>query len=88
VTEALQRGIDRGELRSDADFTLIYDLLLGPLFMRSVVRGERLGPDIAKQTVDLIIAVFGNRGTGRRGREAIPPRPAQAPPTGLTRQKR
>ena len=44
VWQALERGIERGELRPDADFTLIYDLLLGPLFVRSVVRGEPLDP--------------------------------------------
>jgi AcrR family transcriptional regulator len=88
VWEALQRGIDRGELRGDADFTLIYDLLLGPLFMRSVVRGEPLGPDMAGQTVDLILAVFGTDRTGRRGRESSPPRPARARPAGGRRPKR
>jgi AcrR family transcriptional regulator len=68
VWQALQRGVDRGELRSDADFSLIYDLLLGPLFIRSVVRGEPLGPDLAEQTVDLILAAFGASSTGRRRR--------------------
>ena len=72
VWEALQRGIDRGELRPDADFTLIYDLLMGPLFMRSVVRGEPLGPDMAEVTVDLVLAAFGNVGRGRRPRAASP----------------
>jgi AcrR family transcriptional regulator len=66
VWQALQRGIDRGELRPDADFTLIYDLLLGPLFMRSVVRGEPLGTPLAAQTVDVIVAAFGPTGTPRR----------------------
>jgi AcrR family transcriptional regulator len=66
VWQALYRGIDRGELRPDADFPLIYDLLLGPLFMRSVVRGEPLGPDLADQIVDLVLEVFGHRSTGPR----------------------
>jgi AcrR family transcriptional regulator len=73
VWQALQRGIDRGELRPDADLTLIYDLLLGPLFMRSVVRGEPLAPNIAEQTVDLVLAAFGNRGTARRRRDSSSP---------------
>jgi AcrR family transcriptional regulator len=59
VWEALQRGVDRGELRPDADFSLIYDMLLGPLFVRSVVRGEPLGPDLAEQTVNAVLAAFG-----------------------------
>jgi AcrR family transcriptional regulator len=58
VWEALQRGVDRGELRADADFNLIYDILLGPLFVRSVVRGEPLGPDLAEQTVDAVLTSF------------------------------
>ena len=66
VREALQRGIERGELRADADLALIYDLLIGPLFMRSVVRGELLGPDLAEQTVDLVLTAFGNRGKRQR----------------------
>jgi AcrR family transcriptional regulator len=65
VWRALERGIDRGELRPDADFNLIYDLLMGPLFMRSVVRGEELGPDLAEKIVDLVLAAFG---TGKRRR--------------------
>ena len=66
VREALQRGIERGELRADADLSLIYDLLIGPLFMRSVVRGESLGPDMAEQTVDLVLTAFGTRGKRQR----------------------
>jgi AcrR family transcriptional regulator len=73
VWQALQRGIDRGELRPDADFALIYDLLLGPLFMRSVVRGEPLGSDMAEQTVDVVLAAFGSSGTPRRRRTPLRP---------------
>jgi AcrR family transcriptional regulator len=62
VSQALDRGVERGEIRPDADFSLIYDLLIGPLFMRSVVRGERLGPDMAEQTVDLVLSAFGTGG--------------------------
>jgi AcrR family transcriptional regulator len=70
VWQALQRGVERGELRPNADFTLIYDLLIGPLFMRSVVRGDPLGPDLAGQTVDVVLAAFGTAGMGRRRRTA------------------
>ena len=62
VSRALQRGIERGELRPDADLSFIYDVLIGTLFMRSVVRGEVLGPDIAEQTVDLVMTAFGVTG--------------------------
>jgi AcrR family transcriptional regulator len=72
VWEALQRGVDRGELRPDADFAFVYDLLLGTLFMRSVVRGEPLGPRIAEQTVDVVLALFGTEEIGRRRGSAQP----------------
>ena len=73
VWQALQRGVDRGELRPNADFAFIYDLLLGPLFMRSVVRGEPLGPKVAEETVDLVLTAYGSAGKSR-GRQASSPR--------------
>jgi AcrR family transcriptional regulator len=54
----LERGVARGELRSDADFAFIYDLLMGPLFMRAVVWGARLSNDAAEHTTDVILASF------------------------------
>jgi AcrR family transcriptional regulator len=59
VWQVLQRGVDRGELAADADFAFIYDLLVGPLFMRAVVWGQALAPDAAEQTADVILAAFG-----------------------------
>ncbi len=76
VWQALQRGIDRGELRRDADFNFIYDLLMGPLFMRSVVRGEELGPELAEALVDLVMRTFEPRGK------------TKSPPSGRRPQKR
>lgn len=58
VWQVLQRGVDRGELRADVDFAFVYDLLMGPLFMRTVVWGEPLAPDAAEQTVDVILKTF------------------------------
>jgi len=77
VWQALQRGVDRGELQSDANFVFIYDLLIGPLFMRSVVRGELLGPDMAEEIVDLVLDAFGSGGKSRRRRAS--PAPARSP---------
>jgi len=68
VHEALRRGIERGELRPEADLELIYDLLMGPLFMRSVVRGEKLTPEIAGHTVDFVLAAFGSSKKGMKRR--------------------
>ncbi len=76
VWHALQRGIDRGELRPDADFAFIYDVLIGPLFMRSVVRGESLGSEIAEQTVDLVLDLYG----ADSPKTGTPPKPANSPP--------
>jgi AcrR family transcriptional regulator len=59
VWQALQRGVDRGELVADVDFAFVYDLLMGPLFMRAVVWGQSLAPDAAEQTVDAVLAVYG-----------------------------
>lgn len=38
----LERGVDRGELRSDLDIELSIDLIYGPLFYRLLVTGENL----------------------------------------------
>ncbi len=74
VSQALERGVLRGELQPDADFSLIYDLLIGPLFMRSVVRGEPLGSDMAEQIVDLVITAYGTSGKNRRPKASSPRR--------------
>jgi AcrR family transcriptional regulator len=59
VWQLLQRGIDRGELAADVDLAFIYDLLVGPLFMRAVVWGQPLATDAAEKTTDVILAAFG-----------------------------
>jgi AcrR family transcriptional regulator len=58
VWQVLQRGVDRGELAADVDFAFIYDLLVGPLFMRAVVWGQPLPRDAAEKTADVILAAF------------------------------
>jgi AcrR family transcriptional regulator len=58
VVAALQRAIDRGELPPGVDFELINDLLLGPLFTRSVVRGEHLEPRHGDDTVEVVLAAL------------------------------
>ena len=59
VWEALQRGIERGELRPDVDFAFISDLMTGPLFYRKLVRGETLEPRLVEATVDVVLAAYG-----------------------------
>jgi AcrR family transcriptional regulator len=58
VWQVLQRGVDRGELDADADFAFLYDLLVGPLFMRAVIWGQPLAPDAAEATTDVILTAF------------------------------
>ena len=58
VWQVLQRGVDRGELAADADFAFVYDLMVGPLFMRAVVWGQPLEPDAAEKTTDTILTAF------------------------------
>ena len=59
VWQALQRGVDRGELASETDFAFVYDLLMGPLFMRAVVWGQPLDANAAETTVDVVLAAYG-----------------------------
>jgi AcrR family transcriptional regulator len=58
VWQVLERGIARGEIRADADLAFAYDLLVGPLFMRTVVWGQPLADDAADQTANVILEVF------------------------------
>jgi AcrR family transcriptional regulator len=58
VAQVLQRGVDRGELDAAADLDFVYDLLLGPLFMRAVVWGQPLSPEAAEHTVEVVLAAF------------------------------
>ncbi|HEX4528754.1 MAG TPA: TetR/AcrR family transcriptional regulator [Acidimicrobiia bacterium] len=62
VFQVLQRGVDRGELTPAVDFAFVYDLLMGPLFMRAVVWGQRLGPEAAAETTDVVLARYGAEG--------------------------
>ena len=64
VWQVLQRGVDRGELDAGVDFAFVYDLLVGPLFMRAVIWGEPLAADAAEKTADVILAAFGPQRTG------------------------
>ncbi|HEY7104763.1 MAG TPA: TetR/AcrR family transcriptional regulator [Acidimicrobiia bacterium] len=59
VWSVLRRGVERGELDPDVDLALVYDLLMGPLFMRAVVWGQPLSPESARQTVDVVLAAYG-----------------------------
>jgi len=52
-------GKDPAYVCADADFAFVYDLLVGPLFMRAVIWGQPLAPDAAERTADVVLAAFG-----------------------------
>ena len=68
--EILERAIERGELPAGVDLELINDLLLGPLFLRAVVRGERLDPSLVDETVDVVLSGFGHSSRMRGSSQA------------------
>jgi AcrR family transcriptional regulator len=52
----LQRGIQRGELRSDLDMDLVLDSLYGPIYMRFLIRHDKLTPAFADSLCELVLA--------------------------------
>ena len=59
--------VERGELDADADLDFIYDLLLGPLFMRAVVWGQPLAPEAAEHSAEVVLAAFAPKTPPRDG---------------------
>ena len=56
--EVLQRGVERGDLRSDLDVELALDVLGGPLFYRLLVTGGPIDEQLAAGVADLILRGF------------------------------
>jgi AcrR family transcriptional regulator len=57
ILEILRRGRLNGELRADVDLELAYDLFVGPMLLRSVLRpGLELPEGLAEQIVDTALA--------------------------------
>ena len=54
--QALNRGIARGELRADVDQGLVTDMLLGPLWCRTLVTPGPMPPELMVQLVDTLLA--------------------------------
>jgi AcrR family transcriptional regulator len=55
VLALLRRGVATGELRPDADLDVVADLLVGPMFFRILVSGAEVTPELAAETVDLVL---------------------------------
>jgi AcrR family transcriptional regulator len=53
--KTLQRGIDRGELPIGSDLDLILDSLYGPIYMRFLIRHDRLEETFADEICGLVL---------------------------------
>jgi AcrR family transcriptional regulator len=51
----LRRGIRRGELRKDIDPDLVLDSLYGPIYMRFLIRHDRLTPQFVDRLCALVL---------------------------------
>jgi AcrR family transcriptional regulator len=54
----LERGVARGDLRSDLDFELALDVLGGPLFYRLLITGGPLDDELVEGVAGLILRGF------------------------------
>ncbi len=50
----MERGKSRGEVRPEVDSTLLIEVLVAPLYMRSLVTGEPLDHDLPERLVGLV----------------------------------
>ena len=56
--QTLQRGIDRGELPADCDLDLVLDSLYGPIYMRFLIRHDKLEETFADAICALVLQGF------------------------------
>lgn len=54
IFEILERGIERGEVRSDLDLELVVDLLAGPVYYRRVISGGAITEAVGRSLVDTV----------------------------------
>jgi len=52
----LRQAIQRGELRDDVDMDLLLDSLYGPIYMRFLIRHDKLTPDFVDRLCKLVLA--------------------------------
>jgi AcrR family transcriptional regulator len=76
LTQVLERGVERGDLRPDVDLELALDVLGGPLFYRLLVTGGPLDEQLAEGVADLILRGFApdqpRRAKSRKARKEKP----------------
>jgi AcrR family transcriptional regulator len=58
IRRLVERGIERGELRPDADYELANELLFGPVYYRLLLSGAPLGDDLAGRVVRAVWPAF------------------------------
>ena len=59
--QTLQRGIDRGELPAASDLDLILDSLYGPIYMRFLIRHDKLDESFADEICGLVLQALKRR---------------------------
>ena len=67
----LRRGIRRGELRRDVDLNLLLDSLYGPIYMRFLIRHDRLTADFVDRLSALVLGAVRPRGKSRPHSKAL-----------------
>ncbi len=60
VARVIARGIERGDLRGDADAAIATELLVGPVYFRLMFGGE-LSAGLAEQVVDAFLQGYAAR---------------------------
>jgi AcrR family transcriptional regulator len=58
VRRLVARGIERGDLRADADLELVHELLFGPVYYRLLLSGAPLEDGLAQRVVDAVLPAF------------------------------
>jgi AcrR family transcriptional regulator len=58
----VERGIERGDLRPDADYELANELLFGPVYYRLLLSGAPLEDELAPRLVDAVWPAFAAAG--------------------------
>ncbi len=69
VKRLIERGIERGDLRSNTDIELAHELLFGPVYYRLLLSGAPLDRKLAERVVDAVLPSFAADTTARRGRK-------------------
>ncbi len=55
VRRLIERGIERGDLRADADIELTHELLFGQVYYRLLLSGAPLDKGLATRIVDAVL---------------------------------